>query len=186
MIDAPPLSSNNSDFEKTVFVNKPIDARNFDPETKDPSMPSTKKSTLAVGRKRNGYGKALGSFYLPKDSGVDSLVQKALEKAFDENGYKVLVNKKDITKSTFVVDPEVIKFWSWMNLGFWQITLSSEIETNVRLTSAGREIGAFVARGEARERFQTGMTSNVEVVVKAAYHRFIEDAKKKISELKTK
>ena len=172
----PELSLKDVSATKSVFVNLPTDNRVFNPQTKDPSVPSTEPSNKAVGRKRNTWGAALGDFALAGDQTVNSLVKVALEKAFESNGFKVINNKADIAKSTLVVDSQITKFWTWSNPGFSHITLSANIETDVEIKDSRKSEEKIKIEGRYSEGFQLGLTSNFQKVLQKAYDYFISNA----------
>ena len=174
----------HSDAKQTVFINMPVDKRIFDASTKDPSIPSTDPSTLAVGRKRNGWGKAMGSFTLPKEQGVDNVIKQSLEKAFSDNGYKVVNEQKLITPATILVNSKIMKFWTWMNPGFAAITLSANVEVSVDMLKDGNQVDSFTAEGVASEPFLAGFANNYEKVLNDAYRNFINNVSQHLSELK--
>lgn len=132
---------------KEVYINSVTDKRIFEVSPKTPSIPSLDPSeesnpdvTLrAVGRKRNGYGKALGDILLKDGETVETLLAASMRKAFAESGYKILNDRSQATADTYIVDGSIEKFWTWINMGFWQLTVSTEIATTV--TIAAQENG---------------------------------------------
>lgn len=169
-----------AEYSKTVHIRSVADDRVFNPETPDASVPSTEpvndtERDRSIGRKRNTFGKALGSINLPSQQGVKSLVRKAVEKAYVDNGYKVV--EESVTGDTQVVDVSVKKFWAWMQPGFWALKLNADMAAEINM---GKEtLSPEVRYGEY---FQTGMESNYKQVLDRAYSQFIEQISKKISE----
>ena len=105
---------------KSVFIRDIQDDRVFDPETDDPSVPSLRPANEydkdhAIGRKRNTYGKALGSLHLKLEQSVKQLTRDAVAQAYIDNGYAVVTEKKDVKPETLVVDVKIKKFWAWMD-----------------------------------------------------------------------
>lgn len=132
-----------------VFIKSVSDDREFqeNPKTQDvPSLgfggaanASIDIKKRAIARKRNGFGKALGDILLEKNQTVETVISDALKRSFAELGYEVLRNQEEITKETIVIDASIEKFWAYMTPGFWAITLSSEISTNLLITIADND-----------------------------------------------
>lgn len=130
---------------KTLFINSVTDNRDFQQSPQTPDIPSlgfggadnaaAALKKRAIARKRNTFGKALGDILLDENQTVESVVKSSLTKSFQELGYEVLDHKEKVKNDTIIVDTSIDKFWSWMNPGFWALTLSSEIETKITLTN---------------------------------------------------
>ena len=161
---------------KSVFINLPTDNRVFNPQTKDPSVPSTEPSNKAVGRKRNSWGVALGDFSLAGDQTVNSLVKVALEKAFELNGFKVINDRADIAKSTLMVNSQITKFWTWINPSFSHITFSANIETDVEIKDSRKGEEKIKIEGRYSEGFPLFLTSNIQKILQKTYEYFIGNA----------
>lgn len=74
--------------DKRIFTVKPPSA---DMASLDPDEDSSDASKArAIGRKRNGYGKALGDVVLPEGKTASGLVENALATGFQEAGYIVV------------------------------------------------------------------------------------------------
>lgn len=144
-LQIPEFSMSTNSNGKTIFINSVTDNRTFQQNPSSPDIPSlgfggadNTSSDLkkrAIARKRNTYGKALGDILLEENQTVESIIKKSLTKSFHELGYEVIDKKENVKTNTIIVDTSIDKFWSWMNPGFWAITLSSEIETKITLTN---------------------------------------------------
>lgn len=144
-LQIPEVSMSTNSNGKTIFINSVTDNRTFQQNPSSPDIPSlgfggadNTSSDLkkrAIARKRNTYGKALGDILLEENQTVESIIKKSLTKSFHELGYEVIDKKENVKTNTIIVDTSIDKFWSWMNPGFWAITLSSEIETKITLTN---------------------------------------------------
>jgi len=173
---------------KQIYINSIVDRRMFEPKPTDPSTPSLDPSEAqsdtikarAVGRKRNGYGMALGDILLNEDQSVNSVVKNALKEALVSKGYHVIENKEQITPQTYIADAKIIKFWSWMNMGFF-LTISCEIETKVDLKKEG-DAKTYNVHVKAADTFATGLESNYMAVMQKALQKYIEEAKTEIKE----
>ena len=128
---------------RTVVIRSVKDERVFEEAPSVPSIPSLgfegalKASddvkARAVGRKRGGFGKAMGDVLLENGQTVVGLVRENLTTVFQQAGYQV--TSEGATDPTFlVVDVHVKQFWSWFQPGFWAIKLHANIETNLDIS----------------------------------------------------
>lgn len=130
-----------------VFIRTISDKRSFEQAPSDPSIPSLgfegaaqasdALKGRAIGRKRNTYGKALGDVLLEDGQTVTSVVRENLVAAFTDAGYKVETDAMAASLPT-VIDVEIRKFWSWFQPGFWAITLSADIQADLKLAGAAK------------------------------------------------
>jgi len=130
---------------ETIFIRSVTDNRAFQESPSSPDIPSlgfgetgTASNDLkkrAIARKRNTYGKALGDILLKENQTVESIVKDSLTKSFYEAGYEVIENKEQLKDNTIIIDTSIEKFWSWMNPGFWAISLTSEIGTKISISN---------------------------------------------------
>lgn len=170
-----------------VFIRSVKDARVFEDNPRDPSIPSLKGGmsknpeelrNRAIARKRNGYGKALGDIVLPEDRNVELIVRDLLRSSFAGLGYRIADDDKE--PGTVVVDASVEKFWSWFTPGFWTISVEAEILTNVAIQKNGKADQAAI-KGYAGIKGQAASTSSWKKVYRAAMDEYVEDAKKVLS-----
>lgn len=185
-IDTSHLSARNQEFNhnKTAIVRSVTDARTFDPNTPDASQPSldvndSEEKNKAIGRKRNGYGKALGAFVLAKDQTVSGLVQQAIEQALRDNNYQVLDSKERMSKDTLVIDVEIQKFWAWVRPMFWSARISNNIET--KLTLSGTASDVVTIKGAASENVHSDFDSTWKEIIDKSYKRYYQNAKAELS-----
>jgi len=170
-----------------IYINSVVDKRVFEVKPPEPNIPSLDPSEAqsdtikarAVGRKRNGYGMALGDILLNENQSVSSVIKDSLKEALTDKGYSVIEAKEQITPQTYIADVKIIKFWSWMNMGFWALTLSCEIETNVDIKQEGNP-QTYSLHVKAADSFQTGMESNYIEVMQKALQQYIAEAKTEI------
>jgi len=174
---------------KQVFINSVVDKRIFEVKPPQPSTPSLDPSEAqddtikarAVGRKRNGYGMALGDILLNENQSVPSVIKTSLKEALVDKGYHVIENKTEITSQTYIADVKIIKFWSWMNMGFWALTISCEIQTDIEFKQEGNP-KTYSLHVKAADSFQTGMESNYIEVMQKALKEYSLQVKKEIQE----
>lgn len=106
-------------------------------------------------------------------------MKENIEIAFLESGYQVIKDEKNITTDTKIINVDINKFWTWMTPGFWAITLSTEIATNLKInTTKEDEINVFT-----KGYYQTGLESNFVEVIKNALKLHIKEVKTKIDKM---
>lgn len=128
---------------RTVVIRSVTDERVFEEAPKVASIPSlgfggaSKASeevrARAVGRKRGGFGKAMGDVLLENGQTVVGLVRENLTTAFQQAGYQV-VNEGTAEPASLMVDVHIKQFWAWFQPGFWAIALNANIETNLEVS----------------------------------------------------
>jgi hypothetical protein len=159
--------------QHVVVIGKITDERAFEDSPNDPSIPSLgfggagKASDdvkeRAVARKRNGYGMALGDVLLQSGQTVEGVIRENLTAAFQQAGYQVK-SASDAGPSPLVVDVHIKTFWAWFTPGFWAITLSDNIATDLVFNSNGAPVVVSTHVEEKRQ----GATDNawIEIVDK--------------------
>lgn len=169
-----------------IYIHSVVDKRIFEAAPKSPNIPSldpteSQNDTIklrAIARKRNTFGKGLGDILLNEGQTVESVIHGSLRQAFIESGYTVIENNANMSKSSHIVDVQINKFWSWMNPGFWAITLSTEIATEitVRMPNDENKKTIYV---KAADSFQTGVEDNYLSVMNSALKDYISEVKTK-------
>jgi hypothetical protein len=129
---------------KLAVIRLVKDERQFEQAPKDPSVPSlgfggasqaTAETKLrAIGRKRNGYGKAMGDVLLQDGLTVESVIRENLAAALRQAGYQV-VEPSNARPGALIIDVHIKTFWGWINPGFWSITASANIATDLDIAS---------------------------------------------------
>lgn len=137
----PAPTNASADSTHLVKITEVRDLRKFEVNPKDPSQPSLgdlaetqdfKITSHAIGRKRGGYGNALGDLALPENKTVASVVKEAARTAFQERGYQVVdEGAPDYDRATPVA-LDVSQFWAWIKPGFAEITLSLESQVTMK------------------------------------------------------
>ncbi len=172
---------------KEIYINSVVDKRLFEVKPKKPNIPSLDPDKpqsdsiklRAIARKRNSYGKGLGDILLKEGQTVESIIYGSLKQAFLQNGYRIIENEKQITKETYIIDSQINKFWSWMNPGFWALTLSTEISTDININRES-ETKNEVINVKVFDKFQTGSESNWVSVMQNALRAYIKEVKSKL------
>jgi len=178
-----PAQTNGRD----VYISSTTDRRIFEVNPSSPNTPSLNPSEdqsdkvklRSIARKRNTFGKALGDILLQEGQSVESLTTASIRQAFAQKGYRIIDNKDKITDSTYIVDTDITKFWSWMNPGFLAITLSTEISTDIRIKSH-QGTDRQTVNVKSTDNFQTGVDGNWEKVVNMALKSYVSDLETKI------
>ena len=189
VVDVPlPTSGETSKSNgKEIYINSAIDKRTFETKPDEPSTPSLdsaeeqggKIKLRAIARKRNTYGKALGDILLPEGQTVESLIDASLRQAFIEDGYKVISDKEKITSDTYIIDAQINKFWMWMNPGFWALTISGEISTDIAIKNKN-SADTKIVNSRVSNTFQTGAESNWIEVMQRALKVYIYELRLKL------
>jgi len=169
-----------------IYIHSVVDKRIFEVAPKTPNIPSLDPSEpqndtiklRAIARKRDGFGKALGDIILTEGQTVESVIHDSLRQAFLESGYTVIENNANTSKSSYVIDAQINKFWSWMNPGFWAITLSTEIATDITVKKVNDTDNKAIYV-KASDTFQTGVEDNWLSVMNSALRNYISDIKAK-------
>lgn len=172
---------------KTVYIQSVIDNRVFEQRPRQPNIPSLDPDEpqndeiklRAVARKRNTYGKGLGDIILKQGQTVQSLIADSLRQAFIKNGYRVIKDSQQLVSDYYIVDARIDKFWSWMNPGFWAISLNTEISTVIEMKS-GDKIHRETVAVKVSDNFQTGAGSNWIEVMHKALEAYIAEAQRKL------
>ncbi len=132
------VSDNSTHIVKIIEVR---DLRHFEVNPNDPSQPSLSKAeeivdskitSHAIGRKRGGYGNALGDLALPENKTVASVIKDATRTAFQERGYKVVDEGSPDYGRAIPIAVDVGQFWAWMRPGFVELTLSLESQVTLQ------------------------------------------------------
>ncbi|MBY5985937.1 hypothetical protein KUW18_17765 [Halomonas sp. DP5Y7-2] len=120
----------------SLYIRNVTDQRHFEEAPRSADIPSlgfegataatAERKARAIGRKRNGFGKALGDVQLPEGTTVTDLIRAYASEGFEDAGWHVVAQPAD---DVTTVDIAVTRFWSWFQPGFWAIALNTDIET---------------------------------------------------------
>lgn len=148
----------SSHFAKITEVR---DLRQFSVNPRDPSQPSLgseeeirdpKITGRAVGRKRNGYGMALGDVAVPESTSVAGLVRDAARKALQDRGYVVVEQNSPQYAQALPLSLDVQQFWTWISLGMFEGTFTFD-------ATVGMSGNGLVAANPTVIKSQTVVTS---------------------------
>jgi hypothetical protein len=146
---------------RAVVIRSVRDERMFMEKPADPSTPSlglegggTSPDAVkarAIGRKRNGYGQALGDVLLQDGQTVSGLVRDHLGAAFRQAGYRVAPDVASAGADPLLVDVRIRKFWAWLKPGFWAITAHANVETELQVAGGGTTTTISARMDESRQ-----------------------------------
>lgn len=134
----------------SVKITEVVDKRHFEIDPRSPLTPSVRDNEIdnkqllarAVGRKRGGFGAALGDVVLPEGQTVSGLIANVLEAALVEKGYAVIPKGGSGYDTALPLSAEIIKFWTWVSPG---MAIGISHESLIRLT------GPWPVTGASRE-----------------------------------
>ena len=139
------------------------DERTFEQAPDEPSTPSlgfegaqqasAAVKLRAIGRKRNTFGKALGDVLLQEGQTVEGVVREHLGAALSDAGFDVRADA-GTAPAALLLDVRIRKFWSWVQPGFWAITVHAEVATDIQ--PVGRaEVLSIATKAEDARQFAT-------------------------------
>lgn len=172
-VDVPAPQSTNPSTGKYVRIDSAQDKRTFtvappsaDMASLDPDEDTSDASKArAIGRKRNGYGKALGDVVLPQGKTVSGLVEGALTTGFQEAGYIVVKPGDPEFATAAPVSAEIIDFWAWFQPGFWSVTTNHK--SDLRLSG---DVGAL----HGDQSLKTRVSESKQVVTSSDWQEIVE------------
>lgn len=149
--------------DQRTFTVKPASA---DMASLDPDEDSSDASKArAIGRKRNGYGKALGDIVLPEGKTASGLVESALATGFQEAGYIVVKEGDPNFAAAAPVNAKIIDFWAWFQPGFWSISTNQKSELQL-----SGDVGAL----HGTQTVTTRVSESKQVVVSSDWKEIVE------------
>ena len=137
--------------DERVFEEAPSDPSHASLGFGGAAAASVDVKTRAIGRKRNGYGKALGDVLLQNGQTVTSVVRDNLTTAFQGAGYQVAASESGAGPAALVADVRIKDFWAWFQPGFWELTLSTNITTDVQFAGAAAPMTITVHAEDKRQ-----------------------------------
>jgi hypothetical protein len=157
--------------DKRTFTVKPPSA---DMASLDPDEDSSDASKArAIGRKRNGYGKALGDVVLPEGKTASGLVASALTTGFQEAGYIVVKEGDPNFAAAAPVTAQIDDFWAWLQPGFWAVSTNQKSE--LQLTG---DVGAL----HGTQTIKTQVKESKQVVASSDWQEIVEKGLAAITE----
>ncbi len=157
-----------------------LDERQFMVKPPSADIPSLKNAeeigdasitSRAIGRKRNGYGMALGDVLLPEGITVSQLVARSVAQGYRQAGYQV-VEAAEKNGDAQAVTVRITEFWSWFSPGFFSVAANNK--ARLTLTSAAMT-SPIVLVTDKRDSMQV-VTENDWKVIAEAGMQAITDA----------
>jgi hypothetical protein len=138
-LDQPADAASNPEQGIAVKIVKVSDARTFESSPKNPDTPSLSGDDIndasltarALGRKRNGWGMAWGDVLLPDGQTVAGVMKDTLTNGFRNASYRVLTPDDAGYDAAVPVQARVVQFWSWLQPGFWRLTVHNRAEVEI-------------------------------------------------------
>jgi len=158
------------------------DLRQFTPNPRDPSEPSIGElseindpriTSRLIGRKRGGYGNAMGDVAFPEGTTVQSLVSSAAQAALQNKGYRVVGETSSDYAQALPLALDIEKYWSWLNFG----AFSGSVNTKATIVMKGEPVSGSPATAEMV------ISSSEVVATEAIWSRVIQTG---LDELTTK
>jgi hypothetical protein len=133
-----PAATNPTAGPAVTFV-RVTDRREFQRKPPEASIPSLKDGQIedraltsrAIGRKRSGWGKALGDILLPEGRSVEQLTAEALARGLRESGYRVIEPASPGREDAIPLEVDIQEFWAWVAPG-WNMHIS--FDSRIRVT----------------------------------------------------
>jgi hypothetical protein len=137
---------------EAIRITKVSDERKFTPSPPQADMPSLSESDIgnpaitsrAIGRKRGGFGKALGDVLLPPGQTVSSLMREATTTGFRKAGFRVLSENDAGYYQAIPIEVTVREFWSWFSPGFASVKVTNRCELSLQSPLPAIGNGAIV------------------------------------------
>lgn len=116
------------------------DLRRFETNPPNPSMPSLGDAkevqdpavtSRAIGRKRNGYGMAMGDIMLPENTNVATLVRTAARRALQDKGYRVVEAGSPEFNTALPLAVDIEQFWAWVTPGVFEASMDFDSRTTL-------------------------------------------------------
>ncbi len=187
-VEATPIGGN-----RQIWIRSVTDARAYQDRPRTPDIPSMGRGldrtteaerARAIGRERDGYGRARRNVFLPRDKTVKLFVTKLLEHTLTQLGYTVVLDDNALDDNALddnalILDADVNKFWAWVNVdpaAGWigsssPMHLEGEIQTRINIQD-GKNTRQLITAGRGSHRIFAGLTQRNWL---RTYDLFLED-----------
>jgi hypothetical protein len=178
----PSQSSSQQETGMAVVILPPVDARQFEASPKVPFAPSLKEpaqitdtqiTARAVGRKRNGYGMAMGDVLLTSPQTASSLVGDAVKAGLRDSGYRIVEANDPAYATAPKISVRMNEFWTWISPGFGSISLDNITNLTLEGSLPALSVPATI---EVREH------KGYIAITESAWAPFIDSALAKVRE----
>lgn len=142
-----------------VHIAMPSDQRVFELKPASPDIPSLDPAdkdtpelrSRSVGRKRGGFGQALGSVVLPEGQTVPVLIQKTVEHGFKKAGYNIIDQSNVKNNDVTVINVTINEFWTWASVSPVHFIMKNRSQLRITSDLPGFEngliVGSYVGEG---------------------------------------
>lgn len=175
----------------TIVRIEPVeDARVFTPAPPQADMPSLMNAgeidnkaitSRAVGRKRGGFGAALGDVLLPEGESVQQLSRAVVTRAMREAGYRVASPGEPAYAEAIPIKVRIDEFWSWFSPGFWQVAVRFRgklyLQGNIAPVAAGTSYSV-----EVEDKMQAVLESDWAAIVAKGVAALSESVRKGLTD----
>jgi hypothetical protein len=120
------------------------------PSLSDGNINDPEITGRAYARKRGGFGKAFGDVLLPEGHTVADAVKTSIENGFRQAGYRVVETGDPEFDNATPVNASILKFWTWMHPGFWEVTVYNKSEVKLQGDLPKLRDGLVVSNLESR------------------------------------
>lgn len=165
---------------KVIVIDTVRDARQFQSDPRDPSIPSLKpgeeyrldasQRKTAIGRKRGGFGKALGDWVLDDGQTVETVTRDLVATSLSSLGYRV-APESAAPQGVEHVSVMIDQFWAWFTPGFWTATIEAKVKTRLHFTGPDGD-KSVVVNGYGRNQIQTGREANWQLAYDRAFKSY--------------
>lgn len=142
---------------RVVVIDRVSDQRHFEDDPDDPSVPSLKKGEayrldaeqrkIAIARKRNTWGKAIGDIVLDGGQTIETLTRDLVRAGFEQRGWRVADAASASPPDALHVAVDVREFWAWFTPGMWTVDMEAKIGTLLAFappsTQASLDVSAY-------------------------------------------
>jgi len=182
-----PQGTNGTGQKVTISA---IDERRFEAAPKQADTPSLKNveeitdkkiTERAIGRKRNGYGMAMGDVLLPEGVTVSQLIERSIAEGYRKAGYQV-VESAEQNGETQAVTVHITEFWSWFSPGAFSIAVNNKARLNIRVTGEATPINLIT---DKRESMQLVVESDWKVITEEGLQAITEATVKELCSKKS-
>ncbi|MGN0902333.1 MAG: hypothetical protein ACI4M9_03530 [Succinivibrio sp.] len=138
------IKNTNAASDKSVLITDVTDSREFNKTLENSTKPVELRNvnlSRLYALTFTQDGTFLGPVLLPEFQTIESLVKLAVEKAFSDNGYRILSSDGEADSNTLRAKIHITKFWTWKP--YTELRLISEIESTIEVTDTQGEIKSF-------------------------------------------
>lgn len=199
-VEAPPATPASTTRAQAILIRNVTDARVFEDHPAQPGTPSLAEETeeiapgakaRAIGRVRDGFGKARGNVLLPAGRSVEDLVRQTLLNALTGMGYQIETDENAISSNDIVMDVTIDKFWGWVDVnggggfaGPGAMFMSGELATTLKTTGPiGKKMTLNLA-AKYRRQLRIGVTpGNWLALYRELLYEYAGNTKKTLNDL---